>query len=379
MSAHKALKQHVARLFDGADAFLYWKGRVGLYATLKAWGVGPGDEVIMPAFTCVVVPNAVLYLGAMPIYVDIERDTLNTTQERIAAAKSPRTKAVICQNTFGLSTQVDAIASWAQQHGLLSIEDCTHGFGGSYGGKPNGSYCDAAFFSSQWNKPISSGLGGFVVSHNANLSDKLAGLEPALASPSTKDVANLAAQLWARKYLLNDATYWRLLKAYRWMSKVGLVTGSSSGGEISGTDMPEAYFKGMSNLQARVITREIDRVEQYNTQRQLAAKAYTQKLAQLGKAHVNPALNTDHKFLKYPVLVDDREAFFAAAEQAQVELGDWFNSPLHPVQGDLSPWGLDIAQHPNATYISKHVVNLPTRSNTDRVLAFLDQQSDQLL
>src|SRR5699024_8810178 len=105
MSSTEALKTRLSEYFDGANVSLFWKGRVGLYAVLEAWGIDQGDEVIIPGFTCVVVSNAVLYLGAKPVYVDIEQKTLNTTLDRIKALRTPNTKAVICQNTFGLSSE----------------------------------------------------------------------------------------------------------------------------------------------------------------------------------------------------------------------------------------------------------------------------------
>ena len=129
----------------------FFKGRLALYCLLSSIDLVPGDEVILPAYTCVVVPNAVLYIGAQPVYVDIELDSFSVNPKLVEAALSPSVKAVLCQNTYGLSAHVDEIVALCKERGIWSIEDCTHGFGGTYKGKPNGSYCDAAFYSSQWN------------------------------------------------------------------------------------------------------------------------------------------------------------------------------------------------------------------------------------
>ncbi len=102
---------------------LYWKGRVALYTVLKAIGVGPGDEVILPAFTCVVVPNAILYLGAIPIYVDINPDTLCCDAAQIERALSPKTKVILIQNMLGLSVEVSEIITIAKARGIYTIED----------------------------------------------------------------------------------------------------------------------------------------------------------------------------------------------------------------------------------------------------------------
>ena len=136
---------------DIEQIFLYWKGRVALYALLKAMNIKPGDEVIVPAYTCVVVPNAILYLGAIPVYVDIDPGTFNANIDQIKKAITNKTKVIICQNTFGLSSHLEELVAIAKTYNLFTIEDCTHGFGGTYNGKPNGSFCEAALFSTQWN------------------------------------------------------------------------------------------------------------------------------------------------------------------------------------------------------------------------------------
>ena len=126
-------------------------------------GVKDNDEVILPAFTCVVVPNAIMYLKAKPVYIDINPETYNISIEKIDEAITENTKVIICQNTFGLSSNIEDIIQIAKKNNLFTIEDCTHGFGGYDNGKPNGTYCDAAFYSTQWNKPFSTGIGGFLV------------------------------------------------------------------------------------------------------------------------------------------------------------------------------------------------------------------------
>ena len=153
--------------------YLYYKGRVALYAILKAMQVQQGDEVIIPAFTCVVVPNAIKYLGATPVYVDIDPVTYNADMQCLKRAITEHTKVIICQNTFGLSSNVEEIQSLARSRQIYTIEDCTHGFGGTYHGKPNGSYCDAAFYSTQWNKPFSTGVGGFALVQNQMLQQRM--------------------------------------------------------------------------------------------------------------------------------------------------------------------------------------------------------------
>jgi len=153
------LAEHLS--IDFRDIFLFWKGRVALYAILGATGIKGGDEIILPAFTCVVAVNPIIYLSAKPVYVDIDPVTYNMDVSMIEGKITERTRAILAQNTFGLAPDLDRIFELADRYRLMVIEDCAHGFGGSYRGKPNGTMADASFFSSQWNKPFSTnGLEG---------------------------------------------------------------------------------------------------------------------------------------------------------------------------------------------------------------------------
>ena len=232
---------------ESEGLFLTWKGRVALYAILEAMEIGEGDEVILPAFTCVVVPNAILYRGAIPIYVDIQKETLNASYESIVASVSENTKAIICQNTFGLSSDLDRIADFARKKGIYTIEDCTHGFGGTFHGEPNGSFCDAAFYSTQWNKPFSTGIGGIGWVRNDDVQKRLH--VSSYADPSWKSRTSLSLLLFVRKNMLRGWNYWPAVKLYRWLSKNNLVLGSSSGSEISEVQKPNGYELRSSQVQ----------------------------------------------------------------------------------------------------------------------------------
>ena len=206
---------------------LFWKGRVGLYAFLKAVGVGSGDEVIMPAFTCVVVPNAIVYLGAKPVYVDIDSDTYNANSKALIAAITGRTKVIICQSTFGLVTELVEVSNEAKARGIITLEDCTHSFGGSYNGIANGLTCDAAIYSTQWNKPFSTGLGGMLVCKSTDINIKVTELAADLIEPSVRDKLLLSLQLFFRRYFLTERNYWTIVGLFRFLTRKGLVVGSS--------------------------------------------------------------------------------------------------------------------------------------------------------
>lgn len=374
----KLIRKHVG---DNGHVFFYWKGRIALYALLKSMGIGKGDEVILPAFSCVVVPNAILYIGATPVYVDIEPDSYNASFKNIEAKVSPKTKLIICQNTFGLSVDVDAITDYAQRKGIYTIEDCTHGFGGSYNNKPNGSWCDAAFYSTQWNKPFSTGIGGISLLNNLKLQDKLEAINAGLIKPSFTEVQMLSALIFIRKNLVSTSNYWLLLKLYRWLSKYKLVIGSSGGDEITGTAIPSGYFKAASNAQFREGIKNIKQLPEILERRKVNSKIYTDFLKLHNKTYVNEKWHNNHSFLKYPILVKNRHDFILKAEAAEIELGEWFCSPLHPVpETELYKWGMNISEFPVALNMSRHILNLPTDTmNVEKVIAFITQNIDLIL
>ena len=358
---------------------LYWKGRVGLYALLKAFGVQAGDEVILPAFTCVVVPNAIIYCGAQPVYVDIEPTTLNTTLASIREAVTEKTKVILVQNTFGLSNEVDEIAAFAREKGILTIEDCTHGFGGTFKDEPNGSYWDGAFYSTQWNKPFSTGVGGFAVLHNAQYSDAFHAVNQELESPSRKDRYVLSSLIQARKYLLHDSTYWTALRLYRSMSKSGLVVGSSKGEELTDSKMPRNYFLRSVKVQEKVGEKALRALPELLELRKKNGLRYNDYMRENGKWNYNDEDVKHHSFLNYPVFVDDKKAFQAAAEKAKIRLGDWFVSPIHPVMEDYHLWQFEPRNFPVAWDKSQHILNLPTDVNdVEVVVRFLTDHAHLL-
>ncbi len=360
------------------DLFFYWKGRVALYALLKAMGIGPDDEVIVQGYTCVVVSNAILYLGATPIYADIDQRTYNVDLNFLQSRITERTRVIICQNTYGLSSNLEEIQRIAKEatarygHSIYTIEDCTHGFGGTYHGKPNGSFCDASFFSTQWSKPYTTGIGGFCVVHDDTIRNELKTLNQKLIIPSFKEKVELKLMYFIRQYIVTDFTYWPMIRLYRLLSRHNIVVGSSSGEEVTGVEMPEGFFKAHSSVQYKKGLQSLKRLDGTNRLRKQNAKKYTDYLNSQNKKSVDIKLFDDHIFIRYPLLVNDREKFKQEAEKSRIVLGEWFEAPVYPAYAPLKLWKLDEHELENAVYICEHIVNLPTDiKNPEKVISFL--------
>ena len=144
----------------------------GLHLALAAMGIGPGDEVIVPAFTWVATANAVLYCGATPVFVDVSTETFNMDPEQIVSKVTARTKVVIPVHLFGLCADMDAIRAAIPEH-VQVLEDAACAAGAMYKGAFAGSIGDTASFSFHPRKSITTGEGGMVTTNNTTLFEKM--------------------------------------------------------------------------------------------------------------------------------------------------------------------------------------------------------------
>ena len=358
---------------------LFWKGRVGLYNLLDALGVGDGDEVIVPAFTCVVVPNAILYKGAKVVFVDIDQRTLSVNPKLIIPKINAKTKVIIAQNTLGLPSDLKVLKELADQYGLILIDDCTHGL------KPDPStfdLVDAAFYSSQWNKPYSTGLGGMVYVKDPELAKRMQIREENLVPPGFLKVQMLRLQYWMRKYILSPRLYWPMVKLFRWLSAKNIVVGSSQGPELESAKMPANYNMGMSAIQCKWGIKALQKLDQKIVHRQKIADLYDAGFKEMGKKIPFRPAYAEHLFLKYPFFVKERSKFMDQAVRAKVPLGDWMLSPIHPIQKDHERWTYNYGSNPIGEALSRSVLNLPTdvsEKEAHRILAFLAQHQNDLI
>jgi 8-amino-3,8-dideoxy-alpha-D-manno-octulosonate transaminase len=143
-------------------------GSAALKIALTALDVGPGDDVLVPAFTFLATYEAVMEVGAIPIMVDID-DTLNLDPQEIEKKKTPYTKAVIPVHMCGLAANIDKIMEVARRNKLLVLEDNAQGCGASFKGKKLGSFGDMGCFSFDYVKTVTTGEGGIVITNNKDL------------------------------------------------------------------------------------------------------------------------------------------------------------------------------------------------------------------
>lgn len=181
-------------------------GTGALHVALSALGVGPGQEVIVPAYMWVSVVAAVVNLGAIPVLADVD-DTFCLDPASVEAKITPRTAGIVAVHMSGAQADVIALAELARRHNLFLLEDCAQCAGGTIGGRKVGTFGDIAIFSFQMNKNMTSGEGGAVVTNHEHLFHRTVACHDTGYARDTSGRAMFERRelcLWGRGYRMDE-------------------------------------------------------------------------------------------------------------------------------------------------------------------------------
>lgn len=353
-------QREFARFFGVRWAFAFWKGRVGLYALLRALNVTEGDEVILPGYTCVMNVNPIKYLGAKPIYVDIEPNTFNINVDLLKEKITDNTKVIIAQHTYGYPCDMDSIMDIVANRDIPVIEDCCLALGSKYKNKIAGTFGKAAYFSFQWNKPYTTGLGGMVITNDRDIAERIETLQAdEMVPPSSSEVFMLRLQLLVYRLLIYPRTTTLAQNIFRYLTKKGAVVGSSSTSEYKPVKADD-FFKGISTVQAQSGLRQLKKIEKNITHRIKMAKLYDRLLEDKGwKARTYDETILQPVMVRYPLRIVEKTQALERAAKAGIELGSWFECPLHPIETPLTSYDYEPGMCPEAEKAAGQVVNLP--------------------
>ncbi len=330
-------------------AVSFGAGRMALYAILEALEICSGDEVIVPAFTCVVVPNAALYRGARPVYADISKRTFNVQVEHIEKAITPRTKAIIAQHTFGQPCDIEAILEIGRRHRITVIEDCAHSFGASYKGRRLGAWGDVAFVSTDHSKVLSTSLGGLALCSSPVLAEKLRHIQSRSLRLPWHCRARILLQYGLLAVLNHPRIYWLSRVAIGILGRIGMFFYFH---DEERTSRPERYPVRLSNFQAFVGWHEIRDLERNIEHRRHIAGQYR------GILKGSKALG-EGAYLRYSVLVN-RPTMWEERLGKYFTVGRWFSSIAQGRTGDWSAICYQPGSCPNGEFVASHVINFPT-------------------
>lgn len=352
-------EQWFKKYFNASFAISFDSGRSAQYTILNSLGIGKGDEVLVQTFTCVAVPNSVLWTGAKPVYVDIEKNSYNMDSKDMLSKISKKTKAVIVQHTFGQVAKIEEICKIAKEHKITVIEDCAHALGASVlpagrqgAGRKIGTFGEAAFFSFGRDKVVSSVFGGMVITKNSELGEKIRKFQKNLAFPSIFWVAQQLFHPVLFSIILPTYNLWNIGKGILWIAqKLHLLSFPVSAIEKKG-EKPDFYPKKMPNALAKLALIQLERLENFNNKRRTIATIYAKEF--------NIIIKDEDIFIRFPIQVEEPRELMQFAKKRGVLLGDWYSHVVDPKGVALSKIGYRAGSCPVAEQKAKRIVNLPT-------------------
>jgi len=364
--AIKSLEESFSSFFR-SKAVSFVSGRTALMAILKSLDLEKGDEVLIQAFTCNAVVNPILWSGLKPIFVDIEKDSLNINPDELEKKITPKSKVVIVQHTFGKPAELDRILEICNNHNLILIEDCAHCLGGEYQGRKLGTFGKAAFFSLGRDKIISSVYGGLAISQNEGLIKKIRSYQEELRLPGFLWIKQqLLHPLLTKPFIIPLYTFFGLGK-YKLVAlqRLGILSKAVHKKEKKG-EMPGYLLKKLPNALAVLGLNQFKKLKRFNDHRQKIAEVY------------NP--NAEKRvYMRYPVFVKDSDKVLSLFKKKGIYLNDgWRKSVIVPLDTDISKMDYVKGSCPVAELVAEQIVNLPTHINISlkqarKIKAFLEE------
>lgn len=369
--ARAALRAELAALIgvDAGRVQLFDSGRAAFAALLRVHGVGAGDEVLLPAFTCVVVPNQVPPSGATLRFVDVGADGLNFDWNTLAAAIGPATRAVVVPHNFGVACRVPDALRRAHPR-VVFIDDAAHGFASRLDGEWLGTYHDGAFFSFEYSKNLTGGIGGCALLPEGRT------LPPA-ALPEVGALAELRLAATLKAHLIS--VRWPRLGrvAMALTRRLGLVYRSGDDEVAHGAPHPT---RALPRLSALLLRRQLAQLPAVVAHKAALAARYRAALQGLPSIRQWDAPDGTH-WVRYPFAlprpVADKAALARRLTAASgLTVGVWFDDVIHPA-GSFRH-GYVAGSAPNGERLAATVLNLPMNIALAADAA-LDEKLERLL
>jgi len=346
-------------------AIAFGRGRVALWAILKAIGVDAQSEVVVPAYTCETVPMAVKFAGARCVYADVTPGGYNVSERQVAPLLTERTKAIICQHTYGIVQPVQEWVQFAANSKVFLIEDRCQLVQNDPTGNEQLALGDAAYFSTHFSKPFSTTQGGMAVFREPRACVAAGSLREGFPHAyDCRRTRSLAIQTLLYATVVRPATRALVGSLFRWAQRAGLIRGTISADEY-GRTMPADYLSRATNLQAALGMAELDRWEQNRRHRERLTSFYLERLERLGAdtstlriGGARPAL------LMVPVLVQNKRDILRRAMGRGLPIGTWFDRlGAHVNERSARLYDYVPGQCPYAEYLMSREIHLLTISS----------------
>ena len=335
------------------DVALFSSGRDALLALLRALELTSGAEVIIQAYTCVVVPNAVQAANGSPIYADINRNSLNIDPEAVKRAITHRTRAVICQHTFGIPADTTTLRKICDEHNILLIEDCAHIIPDRKGPEGIGTVGDAMVLSFGRDKAISSISGGAAVVRDAAIASALAKEEELAINMKWYHLAKLLFYplIYTKAKPLFGMgigkAYLVLCKAIHMIPPV--VTSAEKAGQIS-----SPVLQKLPHALATIASSQWAQREQINDHRRNIVALYAEAFSDV---HVSK----DLPLQKFPLLTQHAVEIRKTLKKKNIHLDDgWAGCTICPRNVSTDAINYIPGSATQADRVGKQILSLPT-------------------
>jgi len=356
-----ALERELANRFDG-EAHLFGSGREALLAILRSITLQKDEEVIVQGYTCVVVPNAIHAAGMTAVYADIEQDTLNLDLEEVEKLITPKTRAVVCQHTFGIPAYTKRLRDLCDRHSLILIEDCAHVMPDDKGPEEIGKLGDVLFFSFGRDKAVSGVAGGAVVCRNRQICRDVEKMKNEAEDMSLFRIKRLLS--YPVLYAIAKPFYgWGPGKALlalcgKLRILVPVVTRLEKEGRM------DATLHRMPNACAVLAVDQLRRLQAINDHRRMLTAYYFEQGTKRGWTlllGVKPVLPLQ----KFPLFTQDAEKIRRTLKAYDIHLHDgWTGCVVCPPGTDRETTGYKDGDDPDAEFVGTSILTLPTHPGT---------------
>ena len=362
-----------ANLIGNGYVKSYSAGRMGFHELMGTLSIGNGDEVIVNSGNCAVMINAILDLGAKPIYSDVDLDTFGSCPIEIEKKISLKTKMIVAQHSFGIPCKIDKIKEIANKHKIFLLEDCALTLESRFKEIKVGNYGDASLFSFDHTKPLNGFSGGAIYTKQKILYKKLQIAHQDLGALSKKKQRAMLRRHSLEQRLISSNNY-KLLKIfdliYSMRLRLGFISpylNENSG--INNINCSYAYPSKMSTFTANILSNHIDKTwNKLKKLRERNSRILIKELKSTKLGDFIPQIYFDKNNEIVPLRLilynkkanyDLKKIFYSLINIDEI----WFQTPIISANLSSSDFGLNEKELPKSIELGNHIINLPLDLN----------------
>ena len=306
------LIDQIKSLYNARHVFLFGSGREAIFALLKAYN-RPG-HVLIPAYNCIVVPEAIQFAGYTPTFVDINGQSLSMTAESVEKAITPDVKAIFLTHIFGIPCEIQEILNVIHDQDILIVEDAAPALGAKYHGQFVGSFGDSAIISFQSTKVISGEVGGALIVNNDELASKVRALQMEAKMPES--TWSLFIKAFTRKIITNRNVYSAAQFSYRTL--LGEQMFEVVNPQVT---MPSGYFTHCPNFVSALVLMQLENLDWNLSRRRKIANIYQNELSGCASLML-PKIPEDCSptWIQFPIITKNKWELYKHMQQNQVDL-----------------------------------------------------------